>query len=243
MKVHEVEQGSLEWGLLRAGIPTASEMDALITPKFKIKTGKEPETYLNKKVAEKWQGGPLPQFQGFDMEQGTILESEAIPWFELQFDTTVNRVGFITTDDGLAGCSPDGLLSTDCGLELKCPKAETHVGYLRRAVLPDDYVIQVHASMFITGFKQWKFLSYRRGFPQLVLTIERNEEYHEVIADALDLFTQKFDEAMARMTEINGGLPRSLAPLTPLPPRPKPTVPQPRPDKGEFVLHRDEVVP
>ncbi len=223
MKLHNVEQGSMEWLMLRAGIPTASEMDALITPKFKVKEGDGPKTYLAKKVAEKWQGGPLPAFQGFDMEQGQILESEAIPWFELTFDTTVNRVGFITTDDGRAGCSPDGLLTTDCGLELKCPKAETHVGYLLRGVLPEDYVIQVHASMFITGFKQWKFLSYRRGFPQLVLTIERDEEYQEVIAEALDLFTQKFDEAMERMTEINGGPPRSLTPLPPKMPTIQPT--------------------
>lgn len=219
MKIHDVEQGSMEWALLRAGIPTASEMDALITPKFAVKKGDGPETYLNKKVAEKWQGGPLPQKQVFDMEQGQILETEAIDWFNLQYDTAVNRVGFITTDDGRAGCSPDGLLSTDCGLELKCARAETHVGYLRGGVLPDAYVIQVHASLFITGFKQWKFLSYRRGFPPFVLTIERNEAVQAVIAEALDLFTQKFDEAMARMTEINGGPPRTLTPLTPLPPK------------------------
>lgn len=242
MKIHQVEQGSLDWALLRAGIPTASEMDALITPKFKIKTGDGPDTYLNKKVAEKWQGGPLPQKQVFDMEQGQILESEAINWYELEFNATVNKVGFITTDDGRAGCSPDFLLPKDCGAELKCPRAETHVGYLRDGVLPDAYVIQVHASMFVTGFKQWKFISYRRGFPQLVLTIERDEEVQETIAEALDLFAQKFDEAMARMTEINGGPPRSFKPLTPPPPKPKPTTPQPRPD-GKPTLHEIGVTP
>lgn len=38
-------------------------------------------------------------------------------------------------------------------------------------------------------------------------------------------------------------VPEDFKPLTPLPPKPKPTHPQPRPDARPFVLHRDEVVP
>lgn len=208
MKIHEVDQGSLEWMQLRAGIPTASELDALLTPKWKIKTGAGPQTYLEKKLAEWWQGGPLPGFSGaFDMEQGQILETEARPWYALTYNVDIQRVGFITTDDGTAGCSPDGLINGS-GLEIKCPQAHTHVGYLLAGVLPDEYAAQVHGSLFVTGLPAWRFVSYRRGFPPLVLEVERDEEICETISNALALFQEQLEEGKGRMIEINGEPPR-----------------------------------
>ncbi len=237
MKLHDVEQGSMEWLMLRAGIPTASELDALVTPKFKVKTGQGPATYLAAKVAEAWQGGPLPSFQGFDMEQGEILESEARAWLEFNGDVEIRKVGFITTDDGRVGCSPDGLLGEDCGLELKCPAAHTHTRYLLDGALPEEYAHQVHGSMFVTGFARWKFVSYRRGFPALVLTIERDEEKIAVIAEALTEFQARFDEAMERMIEINGGPPPRLTPLSPMPKKEKSEA------KAAAPVNIDEVIP
>ena len=231
MITHDVKQGGMEWLILRSGIVTASEMGNLLTPKFSIRTGKGVESYLAEKVAEKWQGGPLPSFRGFDMEQGHFLESEAVPWFEFAHNAEVKRVGFITTDDGRVGCSPDGLL-TDCGLEIKSPHADTQVGYLLAGKLPEEYAVQVHASMFVTGMKRWKFLSYRRHFPALLLTVERDDSIQAAIGEAVDNFMVMFDAAMARMTEINGGPPRSI---------PKPsTTPEPAPEpKPERTLRSE----
>jgi len=153
-----MEQGSVSWMQARAGIPTASEFDSLVTPEFKVRTGEMPKTYVAKKLAEAWLGGPLLTFNTFDMDAGQILEEEAIPWWELEFGQTVQRVGLVTTDDGRVGCSPDGLLE-NCGLEIKCPKPETHVGYLLKGDLPKDYRAQVHGGMYVTGYPQWNFLS------------------------------------------------------------------------------------
>lgn len=205
MKIHNVEQGSVEWMHLRAGIPTASEFDALITPLGEVRTGEGPKTYLAKKVAEAWQGGPLLEFNVFDMEAGKVLEEEARPRFEADNNCDVISVGFITTDDGRIGCSPDGLIGDNCGLEIKCPKVETHVGYLLRGTLPKDYVAQVQGSMFVTGYKKWKFLSYRRRFPNLMLTIAPDDKIQKALKEALGAFKDNFDAAMKRMEEINGG--------------------------------------
>ena len=62
--------------------------------------------------------------------------------------------------------------------------------------------------MFVTGRKWWKFLSYRRGFPPLVLEIERDEKIQAVLAEALAQFLAKFDAEMANMIDANGGPPR-----------------------------------
>lgn len=204
MKLYNCPQGSEEWHKLRACVPTASEFDALISPTFQKRVGQMPHTYLCKKVAEKWQGGPLPSYAPFGaMEQGKILEEEAIPWYELEYNVTIQRPGFCTTDDGLIGCSPDGLIGDDGGIEIKCPFAETHVKYLLGGLVPNEYMAQVHGSLYVTGRKWWKFVSYRRGFPALVLTIERDEDVMQAFDDVLGEFLEKFDEAMQTMKELD----------------------------------------
>ena len=61
MKIHRnISQGSLEWNCLRAGKVTASELDRLVTPLGKVKTGDGPRSYLCEKVAEAWKGTTLP---------------------------------------------------------------------------------------------------------------------------------------------------------------------------------------
>lgn len=205
MKIHrDFQQNSLQWLQARSGIPTASEFDCLVTPEFKVRTGDMPKSFLARKIAESWQGYPLPGFQVLDMELGKVLEDEAIPFYELEFSEKVDRVGFVTTDDGKVGCSPDGLIA-DGGIEIKCPRADTHVGYLLKGELPKDYAAQVHGSMYVTGAPWWKFMSYRRGFPPLVLTVFRDEKIQAAIKTALDDFLACFESAMKRIEEMNGG--------------------------------------
>lgn len=213
MKIHAVEQRSVEWMLLRSGIPTASEFDALVSPEGKIRTGETPKTYLHKKLAEKWQGGPLAGFNTFDMDVGTIVEGEALPWYEFEHGVSFEKVGFITSDNGQFGCSPDGWNSKEqFGIEIKCPAVHTHVGYLLGGKLPKDYIAQVQGSMFVTGAQQWKFLSYCRHFPQLVLTVERDEEFQEALGQALSDFAFALEAGFSTLTRQNGGPPKRMIP-------------------------------
>lgn len=225
MKVHKVEQGSLEWQLARCGLPTASEFDQLVSPTFEIRKGDMPRTYLHKKLAEWWQGGPLLEYNTFDMDQGTLLEEAAKPNFTVETDLEIQNVGFVTTDDGRIGCSPDGLLPNNSGVEIKCPRIETHVGYLLRSGLPSGYAHQVHGSMFVTGFKLWHFYSYRRRLPSLHIVVERDEKVLAVIQEALEMFLNAFEVGQKRLCEINGGPPK----------RPVTSNPQPAPDDSQGI--------
>ncbi len=209
---------TIEWIRLHFGIPSAAALDQLLTPNFELRKGEMPASYVFKKVAEVIQNRPTIDLStsSFMMEQGMILESEARPWFELEYDKKVKTVGFITTDDGRCGCSPDGLVLANPGLisdifdgtgyeggiEIKCPSAPVHVKYLVNGALPKEYAAQVMGSMFVTGFKKWIFVSYRRGFPALVLEIYRDEKAMSAIASAIDLFHRDFDRAMDRISNI-----------------------------------------
>ncbi len=205
MKIHDCEQMTLEWIRLHFGIPTAACLDQLLTPEFELRKGEMPKTLLYKKVAEKIQDRPIIDLDksSFMMEQGMILEEEARPWYSLEYDKRIKQVGFITSDDGRIGCSPDGLIEgEDCGIEIKCHAAYTHCKYLCMGVLPKEYVAQVYGSMFVTGFKKWIFVSYRRGFPALVLEIQRDEKAMLMIEAAVECFHKDFDRAMERISNI-----------------------------------------
>lgn len=198
MKIHDCTQGDLEWYKLRAGKVTASEADALLTPLFKISEGAGVYTYLCSKVAEAV-GGALPSFYSWETEQGQILEDEARKWYSFEFDEEVKNVGFCESDDGRSGCSPDALIGDDGGLELKCPQPTNHVRYLLDGVLPKDYAVQVHFSMFVTGRLWWRFVSYHRKFPPFVLRVDRDEKIQGQIKSALDAFYKRYDEAIAKL--------------------------------------------
>lgn len=214
MKIHPAQQGSQAWIEARCGVPTASEFGELLTPKFEVRSGEMPKTYLARKLAEAW-GGPLPKFTSFQMEQGTILEEQAVPFYEFTSGEPVTRVGLCLTDDGRVGCSPDGLIGEEGGIEIKCPEAQTHVKYLLKGTLPEEYAAQVHGSMYVTGRKWWKFLSYRRHFPPLIIKIERDEKIIAQIDAAIKPFLASFDEAWNRVLAMNDGI---------LPPKREPMV-------------------
>lgn len=203
MILHKVEQGTPEWLELRLGIPTASEFDAIITPLWKARTGEGVKTYLARKIVEKVCRHLDDSQESWAMEQGSILEKEAIPWFEFTHGLDVQRVGFCTTDDGRVGCSPDGLIGDDGGIEIKCPYPHTHLKYLMAGTLPPEYAAQVHGSMLVTGRPWWMFVSYHRKFPAVVLKIERDENVQRALRGALDEFLKSFDEQMERISQLS----------------------------------------
>lgn len=199
MKTHNCVQGSTEWHALRCSIPTASEFSELVTPKWKVKEGDGPRSYTYAKLAAKVMGYAPESVNTFGMNQGTLLESEAAPFVEFTYGLKIERVGFCTTDDGRAGCSPDGIIGDDSGIEIKCPAPHTHLEYLADGVLPSCYVAQVQGCMFVTGRDSWRFLSYSRFFPPLFITVFRDPKAQESIGIALDLFWSRFTEAEAKL--------------------------------------------
>lgn len=199
MIVHDVSQRTLDWMKLHVGIPTASGLGNLLTPEFKIREGEMPKTYLFTKLAELWRHEPVIDLTTFSIEQGEILETEAKPFFALETNQKVRDVGFITNDNGLFGCSPDGLLGDDNGLEIKCPSAQVHVKYLVNGELPKEYAVQVHGSIFATGYPRWTFMSYRRNFPPFIIEVKRDEAIMAKIAEALTLFHKNLLEAKAKL--------------------------------------------
>lgn len=191
MKIHHAEQGTEEWYNIRLGRPTASQFSRIITA-AKGELSKSWKGYAIELIAECF----VPFASSFTgnswTDRGTELEPEARAAFAEHTGFEVKTVGFVTRDDGIAGCSPDGLIYTpggalEAGLEMKCPMAKTHVEYLVGGVLPDDYKQQVHGGMAITGLNHWHFWSYFPGMQPFHLVVER-DDYTAKVEAAIDQF-------------------------------------------------------
>lgn len=116
---HTAPQGSQEWLDARKGCITGSRFkDA----REKLKGGapsKAAMLYAMDLARERCGGVSPAKFQNAAMRTGTEQEPFARMAYEAQTGNLVEEVGFFTTDDGLFGLSPDGLIGDDGVLEIK----------------------------------------------------------------------------------------------------------------------------
>lgn len=197
MKRFTFAQYSPEWWTVRRGVPTASEFGNILTPK----TGKPSASahpYICQLIGDRLRDdyGQEDEYVSAAMKNGTLMEPEARDFYQFHTGRKVEQVGFCLTDDGRFGCSPDAM-----GLELKCPLAKTHVGYLLAGELPDEYRPQVHGSMIVTGEDSWDFMSYCPGLPPFIITVER-DNYTAVLADALEAFWAMYQAAWGKVSTM-----------------------------------------
>ena len=195
MKVYaDIEQMTPEWFALKRGIPSSSKAGKILTPTGKLSG--QSEGYLDQLLAERAGYGDEPCESTGWMERGLDLEPEARALFELEAGLDVQQVGWITNDAGTAGCSPDGLVDY-AGLEIKCPKASTHIGYLRAGVMPKAYLPQVHFSMAVTGLTKWYFMSYFPGLDPLIIQVTA-DRYTDQVTVAIAEFIERLAEESER---------------------------------------------
>lgn len=236
MIIHNVKQGSYEWQQLRLGIPTASEFHRIITP-ANVDLSVSCASYAWHLIAERILGYPIESPTTALMDRGTHMEREAVKWYEFDRDCDAIPVGLLTTADGRFGASPDRLVGDEGLLEVKCPQANNHLGYLlgglgafdsgawerpakgadkeaiaRARIMAgqhcaDDHLPQVMGQLWISG-RQWcDILSYHPGMPSTVERIVRDEEYIAKLARAVEAFASAVDAAYAVVAAL--GPPRS----------------------------------
>jgi len=192
----DVPQGDSEWFTAKAGIPSASRFNEIVTTKGA--PSKQATKYLYELAGERI-AGPKPEtYQSVAMVRGLELEAEARAYFQLVMGVEVEQVGFVYDDTKRYGCSPDGIFG-NTGLEIKCPLIHTQVGYLLAGDLPTDYFQQINGSMLVTGFNCWYFMSYYPGLPALILDVQRDWEFTAALKVALDDFCSELNEVEKKL--------------------------------------------
>lgn len=196
MIVHDCKQGSSEWLHMRLGIPTASQFGRIITAAT-AKSSTASDKYLAELVAERLLGGSLDPNVTEWMARGSALEEAAVLWYELERDCDTSAVGFLTTDDGRVGCSPDRLCDGG-GLEIKCPSPAVHVDYLINGAGNSSYKPQVQGAMWMTGADWWDFVSYHPTIPPVMVRFPRDDKYILRLGDEIEKFLMRLDAALEK---------------------------------------------
>lgn len=201
MIIVDYEQLSEQWFKEKAGKPSASGFDKIVTTKGE--PSKQAGKYLYQLAGENIVGVKTETYSNAAMERGIILEAEARSLFSVITDLEVTQVGLIYPDARKAYlCSPDGIINGEAGLEIKCPLIHTHVGYLLDNKLPTDYIQQVQGSMLVAGFSTWFFMSYFPGLPPLILEVERNEEFISKLEAELERFVVELAVVTRKLKEM-----------------------------------------
>ena len=182
MIILDHEQGTEEWLAARLGKPSASMFSKLITA-----TGKPSSSadgYINQLIAERLRGQSEPFYVTEWMARGTELEPEAREAYEFISGNDVIETGFILDTSFEYGCSPDGLITDEGGLEIKCPAPQTMVSYLRdNQVGVKKYWQQIQGCMWISQREWWDFFAYHPEMPHVLVRVERDEDYIAKLAE------------------------------------------------------------
>lgn len=190
MIVHEnVEQGSEEWFILRAGRPTGSSFKKLVSSTGQKST--QMKEYAAQLAAEQYAGMLLYEWGGNSFtERGKQLEGMARDWYEFERDCEVQEVGFITDDDNTHGVSPDGLVGDDGLVEIKCQIAKKHTMSVRyvieRKKPPTDFASQIYGQLMVTERDWCDLVLFHPNLPSLAFRVYRNPEFEAVLAEQIN---------------------------------------------------------
>lgn len=200
MKIIDCEQGDITWVEARLGKPTASEFHRILTPKGDL--SKQANKYAYRLLAEIFLNQQMDSLEGLEwIEHGKMSEDDAVRIYEFIHDVEVQKVGFITTDDGRIGASPDRLVGKN-GMEVKCPSPQVHIGYLL-GDLGDKYKPQVQGEIFVGEFEWVDFFSLNVNFKPVDLRTFRDDAYIKLMEVALKDFCDMKDEMLDKI-KVNG---------------------------------------
>lgn len=189
-----MEQRSDEWFAERAGKITASRMADVMTERergeFKSgprkgQTKPQPKNltdYAHQLAAERLTGLPRKQVKAAALTWGREVEPAAMAAYQAETGQIVETCGFIIHPlYDFIGASPDFLVGTDGGGEIKSPEsAEVHLETLLHG-LPDEHVAQIQGGLWVTGRQWWDFVSYHPSFAEphrlYIQRVNRDEDY------------------------------------------------------------------
>lgn len=198
-------QGTDTWREARLGCATASRFADIIAA---VKNGEAAarRNYRAQLVCERLTGIPQDQYVSDAMLFGTETEPVARLAYEAETGHVVTETGFIAHAALRAGCSPDGLIGADGGVEIKCPNTATHIETLLDGAMPMKHAPQVQGCMWITGRRWWDFVSFDPRLPDrlrlFVVRVPRDDAYIKRLAGEVNTFLLEVDDFERRLRAL-----------------------------------------
>lgn len=142
-----------------------------------------------------------------EMQRGIDKEPEARAAYEAVTGALVQPCGFLQHEQLATGGSPDGAIDGYTGLvEIKCPKAATHLAYLRTRTVPKDYQAQITHLLWLTGAAWCDFVSWDDRFPAplqlVIIRMKRDAVDLKAYELAVRLFLTEVDREYADVAAL-----------------------------------------
>jgi hypothetical protein len=196
MIVHPCIQGTPEWAALRLGIPCASQFSRIITPKGA--PSKSAEMYLFELLAERLTGEATVGYTSHWMDRGSMLEADAVSFYEFTRDVETEKVGFITNDSQTIGASPDRLVGEDGLLEIKCVTPANHVGFLFQAgAAYEAHKVQTQAQLWIAERQFNDLMAYHPTLESPIYRVQRDDIFIQKMSVEVRNFSAQLEEMTA----------------------------------------------
>jgi hypothetical protein len=86
------------------------------------------------------------------------------------------------------GYSPDGLVGSDGLIEIKAPRAKTHINTIIKGSGPVQYMAQIQAGLLVSGRDWCDFVSYHGGLHLFVERVYPDRDWFDAIETAVIAF-------------------------------------------------------
>ncbi len=197
MKLLKCEQGSDEWFEARKGRMTASHAQQIGN------CGKGLETYILDMMSEVYSSADRVQFSNVHTDRGNEYEGTARSLYELESGNEVKEVGFIIYDD-YVGCSPDGLIGKDGGLEIKSVDDKKYFRHLLNGEKEIDsaHEWQVQMNLLITKRKWWDLVIYNPNYKERAICVYRivpSEIHFTALREGFEVGAAKIKSIRAKL--------------------------------------------
>lgn len=133
-----------------------------------------------------------------DMWRGVEAEPFARDYYSGHYAEVREFGFFVREEEGWTlGYSPDGLVGDDGLIEVKAPRAKTHVRTILADGVPAHYMPQLQAGLLVTGRKWIDFVSFVGGLPLYVKRVEPDPEWFDAITAACIAFEANVTQIVA----------------------------------------------
>jgi putative phage-type endonuclease len=200
LHIHDdITQGTPEWFAVRRGIVTASVIGKLLTPTLKVADNETARGITASLVAERISGHTEEIGTTPDMWRGIESEPVARDLYSKHYAPAV-EVGFMVVQDDRGrrfGYSPDGLVGDDGLIEIKAPRAKTHLLTILADEVPHHYLAQCQAGLYVSGRAWIDFVSYCGGMPLFVKRVLPEQRWFDAIEAAWDAYEANAERIVA----------------------------------------------
>jgi len=144
-----------------------------------------------------------------DMWRGVDSEPYAREAYEKHAGVEVVEIGLMVREfDGVRlGYSPDGLVGDDGCIEIKAPRAKTHIATAIAGEVPAHYMPQVQAALFVSGRAWCDFISFSGGLHLYPVRVYPDARWQAVIRDAAIAAEARITDLTDRYAKAVEGLP------------------------------------